>query len=261
MRRRRSSTASVARGRGCRRAGEGRRRAVPGARRRRHDPARAAALRGHAACRCSRSTSARSASWRRSSRRTSRTASAVRSTATSSCCGCRRSCSTGYGRLGVGGGGSFAIEVRALGGDQRRGDPSQGRRARGGAGVCDRRTGGRERALRRPRGGHAGGVDRLQPRQRRPGDGVGRGGLRGVVHRAALDDGARAGGRAGRSADDLQPLARAAGRGGGRASGRRDRSRRARSRRSFVNDVGTIAQLPGSSFYRRLREKFGRLAS
>src|SRR4029077_9160339 len=29
----------------------------------------------------------------------------------------------------------------------------------------------------------------------------------------------------------------------------------------FVNDVGTIVQLPGSSFYRRLREKFGRLAS
>jgi NAD+ kinase len=29
----------------------------------------------------------------------------------------------------------------------------------------------------------------------------------------------------------------------------------------FADDVGTIAQLPGSSFYRRLREKFGRLAS
>jgi NAD+ kinase len=29
----------------------------------------------------------------------------------------------------------------------------------------------------------------------------------------------------------------------------------------FVNDVGTIVHLPGSSFYRRLREKFGRLAS
>ena len=29
----------------------------------------------------------------------------------------------------------------------------------------------------------------------------------------------------------------------------------------FVNELGTIAQLPGSSFYRRLREKFGRLAS
>jgi NAD+ kinase len=28
----------------------------------------------------------------------------------------------------------------------------------------------------------------------------------------------------------------------------------------FVDAVGTIAQLPGSSFYRRLREKFGRLA-
>jgi NAD+ kinase len=30
---------------------------------------------------------------------------------------------------------------------------------------------------------------------------------------------------------------------------------------SFLKDVGTLAQLPGSSFYRRLREKFGRLAS
>jgi NAD+ kinase len=29
----------------------------------------------------------------------------------------------------------------------------------------------------------------------------------------------------------------------------------------FRRDVGTIAQLPGSSFYRRLRDKFGRLAS
>ncbi len=29
----------------------------------------------------------------------------------------------------------------------------------------------------------------------------------------------------------------------------------------FINGIGTIAQLPGSSFYRRLREKFGRLAS
>ena len=29
----------------------------------------------------------------------------------------------------------------------------------------------------------------------------------------------------------------------------------------FIDAVGTIAQLPGSSFYRRLRQKFGRLAS
>ncbi len=34
----------------------------------------------------------------------------------------------------------------------------------------------------------------------------------------------------------------------------------ARIRARFVDEVGTIAQLPGSSFYRRLREKFGRLA-
>jgi NAD+ kinase len=30
---------------------------------------------------------------------------------------------------------------------------------------------------------------------------------------------------------------------------------------SFLKEIGTLAQLPGSSFYRRLREKFGRLAS
>jgi NAD+ kinase len=30
---------------------------------------------------------------------------------------------------------------------------------------------------------------------------------------------------------------------------------------TFLSEVGTLAQLPGSSFYRRLREKFGRLAS
>ena len=29
----------------------------------------------------------------------------------------------------------------------------------------------------------------------------------------------------------------------------------------FVRDLGTLAQLPGTSFYKRLREKFGRLAS
>jgi len=30
---------------------------------------------------------------------------------------------------------------------------------------------------------------------------------------------------------------------------------------SFAKDLGTLAQVPGSSFYRRLRQKFGRLAS
>src|SRR6185437_3656210 len=32
-------------------------------------------------------------------------------------------------------------------------------------------------------------------------------------------------------------------------------------RAHFAKDLGTLAQLPGTSFYRRLREKFGRLAS
>ena len=57
------------------------------------------------------------------------------------------------------------------------------------------------------------GLDGLQPRQRRAGAGLGRCGLRGLVHRTALADGARAGGRARRPADDQQPLARRAGRG------------------------------------------------
>jgi NAD+ kinase len=35
----------------------------------------------------------------------------------------------------------------------------------------------------------------------------------------------------------------------------------ATTRAHFVKDLGTLAQLPGTSFYRRLREKFGRLAS
>ena len=45
----------------------------------------------------------------------------------------------------------------------------------------------------------------------------------------------------------------------GRPGGRSRRG--ARSTRASSTTSGTIAQLPGSSFYRRLREKFGRLAS
>ena len=82
-------------------------------------------------------------------------------------------------------------------GDQRRGHPSQGGRAGRRARVRARRRGGRERALRRPGGRDPGGVDRLQPGQRRAGDGVGGGGVRGVVHRPPLDDRACAGRSAG----------------------------------------------------------------
>ena len=73
--------------------GARRRAALHRARRRRHDPARAAALRGQLAYRCSRSTSARSASSPPSSPRRSRTVSPVRSAAASSCCAFPGSCS------------------------------------------------------------------------------------------------------------------------------------------------------------------------
>ena len=81
-------------------------------------------------------------------------------------------------------------------GVQRRGDPPQGRRAGRPDRLRARRRGGRQRALRRPGRGDPGRLDRLQPRQRRARDGVGGGGVRGVVHRAPLAHGAHAGGRA-----------------------------------------------------------------
>ena len=110
---------------------------------------------------------------------------------------------------------------RAAVGDQRPRDHEESRRARRRALLLARRRGSRPRALRRARGGHAGRLDGLQPRQRRSGDGLGGGGARGLVHRPALDDRASAGRRAGRSDHDHQRLAPAARRGGGRAAGRR----------------------------------------
>ena len=93
------------------------------------------------------------------------------------------------------------------GGDQRRRDPPPRRRARGRARLRDRRGGGGVGALRRPRALHSGGLDGLQPGQRRPGAGVGRGGLRRLVHRAALADRQGARGGAERPALGPQPLA------------------------------------------------------
>ena len=71
-----------------------------------------------------------------------------------------------------------------------------------------------------------GGLDGLQPRQRRPGAGLGRGGLRRLVHRAALADRAGARGGAERPAVGPQPLA-----GRGRHLARRPPGRAARPRR------------------------------
>ena len=75
-------------------------------------------------------------------------------------------------------------------------------------------------------------VDRLQPRQRRPRDGVGGRRLRGVVHRAPLDDRAGAGRGARRPPVGAQPLARAARRRRRRTPGRRDPAGESRSGRA-----------------------------
>ena len=90
-----------------------------------------------------------------------------------------------------------------------------------------------------------GGLDRLQPRQRRPGDGVGRRGHGRLVHRAALAQRARAGDRARRRADAAQQLARGARGLGRRAPGRRDRARRRSCARGSPHDVATLAQMDG----------------
>ena len=65
-----------------------------------------------------------------------------------------------------------------------------------------------------------------------------------------------------RRAHGRQPLPRRADRRDGRrppACGAR--AGRGRARRGSCHDQGTLAQIPGATFYHRLREKFGRLAS
>ena len=117
------------------------------------------------------------------------------------------------------------------------------------------------RALRRARGLDAGRVDRLQPRQRRPGDGLGRRGLRRVLHRPALAHRPRARRRAERRARRSR-TGRTARSTSSSTGGRSGSSARGRpSRRASCARPRTWPTCPGSSFYRRLREKFGRLAS
>ena len=108
---------------------------------------------------------------------------------------------------------------------------------------------------------HPGRVDGLQPRQRRPGAGVGRGGLRRLVHRAAHAHRAGAGGGARRHARGDQPLALR----GGRRDHRRPPGLRARAARRRCGSSSSSAsrcwpRRPGASFYHRLRDKFGRLS-
>ncbi len=144
--------------------------------------------------------------------------------------------------------------------DQRHLVSPPGRRARRAARVWGRGLGGGLGALRRARRLHGGRIDGLQPRQRRAGHGLGGGGLRRVVHRPALAHRARLGGRAGRRAERLQPRPRGGRRHvDGRPACQIDPGDTLVTR--YEAEAARLAQLPGWSFYRRLRTKFGRLAS
>ena len=202
------------------------------ARRRRHDPERAAARTPAPACPCSASTSVRSGFWRRSSARTRARRSSAPSPASSMCWRCP------------------GIAVRVADGDLDRDQRRLGRSAS--RASASRRSPTRSatmrsaRPLRRPGGRHAGRIDGLQPRQRRSGDGLGRRGHGRLVHRAALVDRAGAGGRAGRHADDREPLATRR-RSTSSLDGRPVVRARAGSRLEarFVDNQGLLAQLAG----------------
>ena len=99
--------------------------------------------------------------------------------------------------------------------------PRPGRRAE----LPDRLRRGRPRALRRPRRRDPGRLDRLQPRQPGPDPRLGREGLRGQLHRAALADRAGARRRPGRRPHRRQRARPRA----GRNRPRRGRVRRARA--------------------------------
>ena len=132
-----------------------------------------------------------------------------------------------------------------------------GRRAE----LQDRRRGGRQRALRRPRRRDARRLDRLQPRQPGPDPSLGREGLRGQLHLAPLADRAGAGRRPRR-----RPARRQRRRAASRSTSPSTASTPASSSPGaalevrFADGVGRLAQLPGTSFYQRIREKFGHLA-
>ncbi len=90
--------------------------------------------------------------------------------------------------------------------------------------LPDRRRGGRPRPLRRPRRRHPGRLDRLQPRQPGTDPRLGREGIRGQLHLAALADRAGAGRRPRRRPPRRQRTRARA----GRSRGRRRQGRRPR---------------------------------
>ena len=213
---------------------------------------RAARLRGHAACRCSPSTSARSASSPRSTPTGSTRTSTARSRATSRRSSCRRSPSGGrtgtwtamndisvHRKPGV----RVADLAYALAGEEI------------GRVRCDGLV------VSTPQGSTGYNLANGGPVLA-----WGVRGLRRLVHRAALADGAVAGRRARRPAHDQQPLARGAGRGprrrpaGARAASRRGRPRRVRARdarcsRSCRARASTTACASGSAASRGASER------
>ena len=186
-RRRASTRCSRRAGPGARRSGLGRgrhllrARAATGRSSPRCVPTRARA------CRCSRSTSARSAFWPRSIARARRPASGRPSTATSRCSRCRGSRSRGER------GEWLAIN-----------DVSMHRQPGKRVADLSYAVGPDEIGRVRCDGlvvATPGGLDRLQPGQRWPRDGLGGGRVRRLVHRAAFAHRARARRRADRCAD------------------------------------------------------------
>jgi len=139
-------------------------------------------------------------------------------------------------------------------------DPPSRGRARRAARLRDRRRGGRRGALRRAGVGDAAGSTGYNLANGGPVLAWGVDGIRRDLHRAALAHRARA-----RSAQATLPL------GPQPVAGRsRHLARRAPGgtlgpgdaiSASFLREAADLAQVPGSSFYRRMRQKFGRLAS
>ena len=224
------------------------RRPLHRARRRRHDPHGAARATPARACPCSRSTTARSASSRRST-------------------------PTALGRdFDRAFAGDFEIlqlpDASTSGGPQNVwtaiNDISVHRKP--GMRVADlsygaRGRGDRARALRRPRRRHAAGSTGYNLANGGPVLAWGVRGLRRVVHRAALADRARARRRPGRPADDQQRQPR----GGRRGPRRRPPGLRAARRRGHPRRVRPLVRdaraAPGRELLPPPARAFGRLAS
>ena len=201
------------------------------------------ALPRHAACPCSASTSAASASSRRCRPTSSSPASRASSPATTACSSCRRSRSRSNGETPRRG------ERRRRRGRHARPDD----RARAG----DRRRGARRAAVRRPDLRDAAGLDRLQPLERRAGARLGPRRDGGHVRRAALAPRAAARRRPRHRPRGHEPLGRRRRRRcSSTATGRRAAAGR-EARMHLGPARSLLATLPEQTFFRRYGAVFG----